>query len=98
MCLRFSLKSEVRFDVFFEVETSGFVGKSVMSNDALLGHTGQRMFCQGRHVKMFSEADTGERMFCYSRHVKGHVMFRKNIHMTTQTMGARTLVCLALPW
>ena len=27
-----------------EVETSGFFGKSVMSNDVLLGHTGERMF------------------------------------------------------
>jgi hypothetical protein len=27
-----------------EVETSGFLGKSVMSNDVFLGHTGERMF------------------------------------------------------
>ena len=26
-----------------EVEISGFFGKSVMSNDVLLGHTGERM-------------------------------------------------------
>ena len=29
----------------YEVETSGFFGKSVMSNDVLLGHTGERMSC-----------------------------------------------------
>ena len=33
-----------------EVETSGFFGKSVVSNDVLLGHTGERMFCYSRHV------------------------------------------------
>jgi hypothetical protein len=32
------------FDIS-EVETSGFFGKSVMPNDVLLGHTGERMFC-----------------------------------------------------
>jgi hypothetical protein len=28
-----------------EGETSDFFGKSVMSNDVLLGHTGERIFC-----------------------------------------------------
>jgi hypothetical protein len=28
-----------------EREISGFLGKSVMSNDVLLGHRGERMFC-----------------------------------------------------
>jgi hypothetical protein len=34
-----------------DVETSGFFGKSVMSNDVLLGYTGERMFCCSRHMK-----------------------------------------------
>jgi hypothetical protein len=34
-----------------EVGTSGLFGKSVMSNDILLGHTGKRMFCYSKHVK-----------------------------------------------
>jgi hypothetical protein len=29
-----------------EMETSGFFGKSVMSNDVLLGHMGERCFAQ----------------------------------------------------
>jgi hypothetical protein len=29
---------------------------------------------------------SGERTFCYSKHVKGHMMFRKNISMTPQTV------------
>jgi hypothetical protein len=61
-----------------EVETSGFFGKEVMSNDVLLGLT-------------------GERRFCYSRQVKGHVLFRENINMTPQTVGAGELVPFALP-
>jgi hypothetical protein len=45
-----------------------------MSNDGLLGHTGERMFCWGRHMKeCFPEADTGERMFSYSKHKKGNM-------------------------
>lgn len=31
--------------------------------------------------------------FCYSRHVKGHMMFRRNINTTPQTLGAQVLVC-----
>jgi hypothetical protein len=50
-----------------KVETLGLFGKSVVSDDVLLG-------------------PTGERMFCYSRH--GHVMFRGNINMNPQTVGA----------
>jgi hypothetical protein len=34
-----------------EVDTSVFFGKSVMSNDALQGHIGERMSCYIRHVK-----------------------------------------------
>jgi hypothetical protein len=34
-----------------EVETSGFFRNSVMSNDVLLEHTSERMFCYTRHVK-----------------------------------------------
>jgi hypothetical protein len=45
----------------------------------------------------FAEGDTGERMFCYSKHMKGHVMFRRNINMTPQTVGGRTLVPFAPP-
>jgi hypothetical protein len=42
-----------------EVETSGFFGKSVMSNDVLLGHTGERIFYYSRDMKeCFAEADT----------------------------------------
>jgi hypothetical protein len=52
----------------FEVETSGFFGKSVILNDVLLGHTSKRMFYYGRDVK-------------------GHVIFRKDITMTPQTVG-----------
>lgn len=33
------------------VETSGFFRKSVMSNDVLLGHTDERMFCYCKQVK-----------------------------------------------
>ena len=47
----------------------------MMSNDGWLGHTGERMSCQSKHVKdCFPEADTGERMIGYSKHVKGPVM------------------------
>ena len=35
----------------YEVETSGFFGKSVMSNNVFLGHRGERMFCYTKHVK-----------------------------------------------
>jgi hypothetical protein len=56
------------FIYLFDVETSGLFGKSVMSNDGFLGHTGERISCQSRHMKgCFPEADTGERMFCWSR-------------------------------
>ena len=48
-----------------EVATSGFFGKSVMSN----------VFLKQTQVKRcFAEADTGERTFCYSRFVKEHMM------------------------
>jgi hypothetical protein len=47
-----------------EVETSSFFGKSVMSNDVLLGHTCERMSCKNRHRdECFPEEDPGERMF-----------------------------------
>ena len=36
-----------------EVETSGFFGKSVMSNDVLLGHTGERIFYYSRDMKEY---------------------------------------------
>ena len=45
-----------------EVGTSGFFGKSIMSNVVLLGT--QAKGC-------LAEADTGERMSCYSGHMKG---------------------------
>jgi hypothetical protein len=47
-----------------------------MSNDVLLGHTGEGCF---------AKADTGKRMFYYSKHGKGYMMFRRNINMTPQT-------------
>ena len=73
----------------FEVETSGFFGKSVISNEVLLGHSHERMFYYSRHVKeCFPEADTNERMFCYSRHMKGCMMFRRTINVTPQAVGA----------
>jgi hypothetical protein len=34
-----------------EEDTSGFSGKSLLSNDVLLEHAGERMFCYSRHVK-----------------------------------------------
>lgn len=43
----------------------------------------------------FAEADMGEVMFCYSTYVKGHMLFRMNINMTPQTVGAQALVHLA---
>ena len=58
-----------------EVETSGFFGKSVVSNDVLLGHTGERMFCWSRHRL---KSILGNR----------HMMFRKYINVTPQTVGA----------
>ena len=58
----------------------------------------QMMFCWGTQVKeCFPEGDTGEGMFCYSRHVKGYMIFRRNVNMTPQKMGARALVCFAPP-
>jgi hypothetical protein len=60
-----------------------------MSNDVFLGHTGERMFCWSRH--------RWKDVFCNSRHVEGHVIFRKNINMAPQTVGARTLVHFAMP-
>ena len=39
-----NLKKGVEFPLSSEVEMSGFFGKSVMSNDVLLGHTSERMF------------------------------------------------------
>ena len=40
-----------------EVETSGFFGKSVMSNDVLVGNIGEGMFCSSIHVceRMYDE-------------------------------------------
>jgi hypothetical protein len=35
------------------VETSGFFGNSVLSNDVLLGHTVERMFFESKHKKGF---------------------------------------------
>jgi len=63
------------------VGISCFFGKSVMSNDVLLGHTSKRMFCRSRHVKeCFAIAD----------------MWWRNINMTPQTVGVWALVCFAL--
>jgi hypothetical protein len=50
-----SLNKSTKFKLFnkkcSEVETSGFFGKSVMSNDVLLEHKGGRMFCYSKHMK-----------------------------------------------
>lgn len=43
--------------------------KVSLSNDLLLGHT-------------------GERMFSSCKHVRGFILFRRNINMTPQTVGA----------
>ena len=52
--------------------SKSFFGKAVVSNDALLRHTGERMFCRSRHgIECFPEVDTGERMFLSSKHMKG---------------------------
>jgi hypothetical protein len=58
------------------VETFSFIGKSILSHDVLLGHTGERkdVLLKQTQEKMFPEADSGERMFGYSKHVKGHLM------------------------
>ena len=56
---------------------------------SLESHVCQMMFFWGTQVKgCFAEADTGERIFCYSKHVKGYMMFRRNINMMPQTVGA----------
>jgi hypothetical protein len=75
------------FLLLSKVEISCFVGDSGYNN-VLLGHIGERIF---------AEADTGERMFFYSKHMKGCMMFRRNINMTQQTVGAQVLVHIALP-
>jgi hypothetical protein len=38
---------------------------------------------------------TDEGMFCCGRHVERHMMFRNNINMTPQTVGAQALICFA---
>ena len=43
--------------------TFGFFGKSVMSNNVLLEHTGKSILLKQTHERIFSKADTGERMF-----------------------------------
>lgn len=46
----------------FEMETSIFFEKSVLSNDVLMGHTDKMIFSWNRHKKEgFPEADTFER-------------------------------------
>lgn len=47
------------------------------------------MFFWGTQViGYFAEADTGEIMLYYIKHVKEHLLFRKNINMTPQIVGA----------
>jgi hypothetical protein len=42
----------IKIELYYtEVKTSGLFGKSVMSNDVLLGHTGERMFYSNGQVK-----------------------------------------------
>ena len=49
-----------------KVETSGFFGKSVVSDGVLLGQTHKEVFLlKWTQVKgCFSKVDTGKRMFC----------------------------------
>ena len=69
------------------METSGLFGKSVTSNDVLLGHTGERVFCWSTHGKeCFPEADTGERMFGHSRHMR-ELLMKENKSDPTDTGG-----------
>lgn len=54
--------------------------------------------CLNRHMKECSaQADTGEKMFCCSKQVKEHIIFRKNINITPQTMRGRALAHFTLP-
>ena len=52
------------------MEISSFFEKSVVSDDVLLEHTGERMSCQSRHVK---------RMFFLSRHRWKDVLIFKHV-------------------
>ena len=57
----------------------------------------QMMFCWGTRVKGCFARQTRERMFCWSRHRWKDAWWR-DVNMTPpQTVGARTLVCFALP-
>lgn len=70
----------------YEVGTSGFFRKPVMSKD-----------CQGTKVKgCFPEADAGERMFCYSKHVKGRVMKEYKYDPTDSGSSSIGLLCTIL--
>lgn len=76
------------------VLTFSFLGKSIMSHDVLLGHTGERkdvLLKQTQEKKMFPEADSGERMFGYSKHIKGHLMKEHKYDLTDS--GRQALVC-----
>lgn len=43
------------------------------------------------------QTDTGERTICYSKHMKWHIMFRRNINVTPQTVGTRALLWFVPP-
>lgn len=50
-----------------------------------------------RHRKDYlAKANTGERLCFYTKPMKGHMMFRRNINMTQETMGSLALVRLTL--
>lgn len=57
-----------------EVATSGFFGKSVMSNDVFLGHGGERILHYSRHMKglpmkkyKYDPTDRGEKaLVCFA--------------------------------
>jgi len=56
-----------------------------------------RMLCFSRYMKEYlGKPNTGKRLFFYTKPMKGHVMFRRNINMTLETMGSLALVCLTL--
>jgi hypothetical protein len=47
----------------------GFLGKSVISNDVLLGYTGERMFCYSKHMKghvMFRKLEHWFVLLCFT--------------------------------
>jgi hypothetical protein len=56
------------------------------------------MFCCGTQVKGYlAKVDTGEMIFYHGKHIQGHIMFRRNINLTPQTVRNGASVSVALP-